>query len=509
MIASSRTYSIGMVHFQIGGGWKVILIVLAGYLALFAGGLGILFYADYWATTRGEPAHSVSKSIGPGIVSFLMGIQGLVLLLAGGYRVSSSIRHDISSRMLESHRLMPVSSPNAVLGYLFGPTSPAVAFALLNVLLSCAFGASVGGALPRLALNQGIIFAFAVFTWSLIALGTLIYRHIFFVALAASFLGICTGLVLYGSAVIPPFAMLLTPFMGETIFSMGGAGRNFDAGYVIGIAGQAVLFLVFFAGACRLYRGTYATAFSSRLAMILLLTWSVLSFLGLEYSNRLGLTELFRGNGEFVEGLGTAQIIASFTTCLIISTLLLWSFIQEERRAKSRLPLRAAMILVTAILVAAPTWGAQWKAAYSVQNHIITVLVALPQVLVAYSLLRLLRSIKFIFAFLITAAVALIFWVGPLILEIIRVTWIQPYGDNPDHLSILAGMSPPGLLAGIWQNVDDVPVVASLIFQWLVSLAIVAGAFALIRRADKHPPAQGTSSPAPALTAPAPPLASA
>ena len=264
-----------------------------------------------------------------------------------------------------------------------------------------AFGGFVGASLERMAINQGVIFAFAVFVWSMTAMGTFIYRHIFFVALAVMFFGTCTQLVVVAYAGLPGFAMLMTPVVGETIFSFRGGAPAYDAVYTMGIAGQAVLFGIFFLGSCRLYRGTYPTALSVFLGMLLLGVWAGLSATGIGLSDQLAMTRIirqFRG-----DGLDTVQVVMSLASCMLLSAVPFWAALQEERAGKSNSWLMHVLLVTLAgVLVSVPAWGAGQLAAMSTRTMVVTLLCGGAQVLTIHCLLRMVRSMRLILALLIT-----------------------------------------------------------------------------------------------------------
>ena len=151
MIGSSRSYAIGMAHFQIAGGFKSLIIVITVYLAIFFGGLGLYLYADRLST--------FPSGLSSVLVSLLLAFEAFVLIIVGSFRVASAIRMDISTRMIESHRLMPVPSWRAVMGYLLGATTHVVAFALTNVLLAYLMAGWTHTPLTDLTLNQAMIFS--------------------------------------------------------------------------------------------------------------------------------------------------------------------------------------------------------------------------------------------------------------------------------------------------------------------------------------------------------------
>ena len=500
MIASSRNYAIGWVHFLIGGGWKVTTIILAAYVFLFGAGVALFYYVEFMAREPGGGPAMV-PDLARVVLILLMGIQGLVLLLVGGYRVAGAIRMDISSRMLESHRLMPISSANAVWGYLFGPTTGVLAFALLNLALSCAFGSLHGVSPGRLMINQAVILAFAVFTWSLIALGTFIYRHMFFIALALMFLGMCTTLIIYAPTLFPGLGLILTPFLGETIFSFGGAGvgKTFDEGYAFGAAGQAALFLIFFLGTCRLYRGVYRVVFTEFQAVALLAVWAVLSTLGLWYSNRIGIQHLFFGmNQEFDETLGMAQIVASVASCVVLAFVPFWSFLQEDRRRATHPLLRLGSIVAVALLAALPAAGAMWMSSYSIVHLELTLLIVVSQVAILYALLRLAHRMRFWLAAIVAGGALLVLWVGPLALEVGRIAVLNWQGGNEHDLSVLGTLSPLGYLAAVWDGNGNLPLLPGLVVQLLAAVVLCTVAYLVVRL--KMP--ESSSPAAPPIVAP-------
>src|SRR5437763_1483176 len=109
MIGSSRSYAIGMGHFQIAGGIKSLIGVCVTYLAIFCAFLGLYLYFD--------SKHPFPAGITSVAVSLLFLVQSVVLLIFGTLRVSGSVRMDLTNKMIESHRLMPVTSWRAVAGY--------------------------------------------------------------------------------------------------------------------------------------------------------------------------------------------------------------------------------------------------------------------------------------------------------------------------------------------------------------------------------------------------------
>src|SRR4029078_7058776 len=56
----------------------------------------------------------------------LMGLEAAWVILLGCGRVTTAIRQDVASRMMEAHRMMPMRGSHAGLGYIMGATSQAM-----------------------------------------------------------------------------------------------------------------------------------------------------------------------------------------------------------------------------------------------------------------------------------------------------------------------------------------------------------------------------------------------
>lgn len=69
------------------------------------------------------------------VLMFLTGIQMFVTVLAGCNAIHRAMLRDYQSKMVESHRLTPMSSLAIVMGYLFGPT-------IHSIMLFCVFTAA-------------------------------------------------------------------------------------------------------------------------------------------------------------------------------------------------------------------------------------------------------------------------------------------------------------------------------------------------------------------------------
>src|SRR3989442_1269023 len=107
-------------HFKVRGGWRNHVWGTGGYFLIIVGVITV--------TDRLNPRGGMLRVW----TSALLGLQLAVLVLYGCAVIGNAIRRDITTGVLESHRLMPVPSSAGVLGYLMGPSFQAIALALIN-----------------------------------------------------------------------------------------------------------------------------------------------------------------------------------------------------------------------------------------------------------------------------------------------------------------------------------------------------------------------------------------
>ena len=98
----------------------------------------------------------------------------MLLLLLGMLRIAGAVRMDLTTKMIESHRLMPIADWRARRwGMWIGryATAHAVALAVLNVLLVYIFAGYTRTDLAQVTMSQAVIVMFVLFVWSAAAAG--------------------------------------------------------------------------------------------------------------------------------------------------------------------------------------------------------------------------------------------------------------------------------------------------------------------------------------------------
>jgi hypothetical protein len=472
MFFTSRNYAIGLAHYQMAGGLKSLLFLLSAFLVIAAAVIGLILY-------NSEPI-SVPRSL-EGLATLCLVLEAFGLVVMGAMRLANCIRVDIMSNMIESHRLMPISAPRALLGYLFGCNVHVLAVVLLDVGVLAALEIASHFDLQSFVLSQIVLFSFALFIWTFSAMGAMMTRQAMpLMALVFIVSGI-GSVILQGWGILPGVSILAAPFLGETIFNLGH-GISMHAAYPLGLAAQMAFSALFFLGACRRYRGSYLTTFNFPMGLALAVIWGVLSWIGIILWSTIRST-LTR---EFDQPTLGVQIVAALCVAaalLIVPAFALATWDVRHRLAPGRRWLAlAALTLAGAItLLAGPFDARLW---------FITLLVLAAHVLTIYAALRFCVG----FTPLTFAIVMIVFlfslWLGPIFLEVVRWYFLpeNQYDFVVHDFSLISAFSPFGILLSQWGDTLNNPAPMpwlGLAFQF--ALAVMVARLAARRHPSKSP----------------------
>jgi hypothetical protein len=305
---------IAYAQFHLSGGWKSNSIV-AG---LFGGVMVLVIYLTQ-LETHPQSAFAMQRSMQTigNWASGLLIIETLMLLLLGTFRVGAAVRSDVSSRIIESHRLMPASAVGAVFGYVFvGP----VLWVLLSVTatvvgLGCCL--IVGADAGRYLLCSGLVGVTALFLWSMTA-------RFAFDARGASLIVLIAGGVLVSNdgvltALLPAVQVLTCPIVGNAVYWTRLMGPLPAREYLFSVLAQAAVAAVFIAAAARRYRSDESVGFSSLLGLLLVGLWVVLTILGCSQDLQFSV----RRNGFVRPGEATLieRFVASVTVAMVLAAV--------------------------------------------------------------------------------------------------------------------------------------------------------------------------------------------
>jgi hypothetical protein len=450
-----------MAHFQIGGGWKALAVVCVGYLVVVGA-----ISAKFAYTALGTPSSGFSAMA----VTMILIMQTLALLFFGNFRIAGAIRTDMNSKMIESHRLMPISSARAMIGYMLGGAGHAILFTILNVLLAYTFAAFTGTNLAALTLNELVLAIFVLFIWSaslLAAFHGKLYGALVGITVSCSFTG---GFYLYGY--MPGLALLMSPLIGGTIFSSSKLPPVLEWAYPAAFAAQAAFIAIFFAGACRAYRGTYSTTFNLVQALGLTWVWSAVSIAGIVMWDHFHMNA-WRDGADPSE-----RVIASLIAAMLIALVPLRTLTIVELHGKSGV-WKSVGVLVAVVggimaIAVAPMWIAVdgMGDMATMGRCLLTLVVIGSHVACVYLIFRVMRRAKGVPTFFAVAILGFVLWVGPLLVELMRY-WLQlrqPVTDPNDGAA--AAFSPVVLLGFIWTADNKVPLTGALVWVGLVPVLL-------------------------------------
>ena len=481
MASSVFSNPIGWAQFRLLGGWPNLISTTGAY-AIVLGGLMFALAHGLHA----PPARTYELFVG-----LFLGIQVLIALVYGAGRVSAAIRGDMSSRLIESHRLMPVPPMQAVLGYLFGAPFQAFLVYGVNYVLGAMAVSAIGMRQQSWLFSNVILLIFCVFLWTIIAffsfrtnwaIGLFIFA--FFAMLFLRF----EPLVM-----LPGLNVLMSPMISNTIFDMK-TGLTIDWPFAVAVAAQFFIALMYCFGAARRYRRDDDLGFTPAMGLVLLGVWVAAGAMQMLYPEDFAV----RGFGRLGENWSTEFIIA-ILSCMLLAILPIASATRlavlpprnrTMRHLKPWYAVVLAFAVVMAVSVAAPARLLLKSNVVATAIVVAGVLVSARYILeIAYRLKLWPRRTMFLWL--------LLTWCVPLMLELVRQALLEEDPLNPKGppMSLLGLCSPIGALVKIW-GPDQQDVSTGVIIQAAVALAAAVAVYALLRpsaRVSRATTASGTS----------------
>lgn len=450
-------------QFRLRRGWKNILAVTFAYSAI----IGMLIFASL-----SIDKHAPKADILYGWTFGLLGIQLVVVLVFGCFAVYGTVRKDITSGMIESHRLMDISGLQAVAGYLIGGTIQIIPVALFNVIIGLL--TAEGGGLPIKGwlIANAVLMSFALFAWIAAVLIALLTQIGILGWIGAGVLFVLGVEVLPLPAYFPGLTVLATPIHCGSVFENVSRGL-WSWGYQVGLIGQVLVGAVLFAGAVRRYRRDDVWAFGPLLGFALIALWILLSYAGIS-----------RWDEFDPEGFGmrsfddlTATIIAMLMGLVVASIPIAAAAYARENWGRRRglsdpsLPKRPVEPVLIAVLaglmpLALPLLLGMYRT--TAERMLYTGAVFLSFLIgvayVARAMYRLGRKAK-----LVIGLWFFLMWTGPLIFDqlVAGVKGVR----RQEPLTEISGCSPIGALILTWDRWDAEPMIG-VIVQIIITMGL-------------------------------------
>lgn len=258
--------AIGWANFQITGGAKRAIWCMAG--------VAVLVPLLIFGSTQIEPEG------GNGALRFWFGLlgvtQGAILGLFLPGRVHAAIKRDRASKLIESHRLMPMPASHAIAGYILGPNLLLLGCSLVVFALGLFLAAEAGQSVEMwVGMNVGMG-VLALTTCCLVA-----FLSNWLTRLNPAILLVLIGpLVGIGSLTVVPALRVMS---GSLLLGIPGvgAGTALTPELLVSFGSLLAFALILFVGACRRYRRDDVPALGFAWGFALLALWVGLTLFGI------------------------------------------------------------------------------------------------------------------------------------------------------------------------------------------------------------------------------------
>lgn len=443
--------ALSWAHYKIRGGGRNIALTVAAYVILAA---TVILLA--LRSSPSDRAWSLDRC-----TDVLIVLQAVTLVLVGGNAVRNSIRKDLTSGMIQSHRLMPVSGPQAVTGYIVGSTSQAIAIAVANLIIGLFTTAGGSGSQLDWLMDNAALGAFAVLAWTAIALLSFLTPAATGLLVMFIIFAIATGGLIV--SLLPALTVLLTPALSA---AFSGTGPSID--FKVSLPAQAALAMFCFVGAARKFHREDVLPFTPLMGLALVAFWATLTWLGI-----VSMDRFFGSAGPRSLGPGdplppAVQIVSSTLLGVLVAIVPVMASARLAAAHHQRRLLRDVAIgsrplspnimvlAVTVILCTIPlaliaremrVYHSPWTSTMTRNLGYTAVTIALNLITISY-LMRILyrvtgKSAVMVFLFVLCT------WIGPLALDFIRfgLSGMQPLDDIVTGLS---ACGPVGTMILIW-----------------------------------------------------------
>lgn len=474
--------AIGFLQVRLRGGWKNFASTSAVY------GSAVVALMVLSTHLSDAPASMILRSWLP----LLLGIQGLLLFLLAGTRVTAAIRHDLNSRMIESHRLMPTSAGQAVTGYLVGSTSQAMVLAGVTLVIGVFAASAASVPVADWLLANAVLAGFCASIWAVLGYLSFVFRTPFLWVLAVPVLSLFTEGMLW--TILPPLTLFSSPLIGRSVFAFGSVAGPDAWTYMTVLLLQASVAGICFIAASRRYVRDDAIGLGPVLGLGLLALAAAAAWIGIVYWGEFR-PAWFRNSRRQND---SAQLIASLLLMMLLAlipvvaaTRIRHIRLQDAARPDPDKPVHHGMRVILVVIVASaiiaavpsailhvsPEWRRSSNAIHRIDD------MRWPWAATAALVLMTLTSFSYVIGIAlrlgrsagITGAVWLgLTWIGPIIADATRdAVSDRPTSFERGTMGLLSTCSPVGALIAFWQNATSKTMVTAVLVQ--AALAVVIG----------------------------------
>ena len=420
---------------------------------------------------------------------FMAGIQMLLLLLGGCSAVHRAVVRDLDSKMLESHRVSPMSGSSIALGYVIGPN--------LHILLVYLVGVMVGVVLIRLGTR-------GVQEW---IYGNLLTLLVAFGAWSATFLlgvgpkkpvkplpvlfvmGFCSP----AFVVVPALGLVTGAYAGYVAcFLMVGGSTASPASAAVLAVVTGWMSVAWLRAGVRKYRRPDLPAFDTISAMVLLVFWLLFGAVGaVVFVHVFGASAAKELSADL-----WVIVFATLLASMVVSLLPVGASGQTrcriarggrkegfgDRIGAVTIPLWCAVFLTAFLAVCV----VMENAAMTSVSRYVAMVIAMVASLVAVEELVVLRCAQGRHLLLAVLIFVGIFWALPPICDLIYQEHFTTTGFYPDSVfSAFGGVSPVGTIYALLED-GGMNVWPGLAFQVLLACVMSFLGYRTLRRIRKR-----------------------
>ncbi|MCH7813410.1 MAG: hypothetical protein IID40_05250 [Planctomycetes bacterium] len=283
------------------GAWTVALVVCPQVIRRF------------FPTTT--PAH---------VLKVLAFAQCLLMVLGGCSAIHKALTRDFSTKMLESHRLSPMSAATVTLGYAFGPTAQILLLFAVTALYGTVLLFISGLSPASWLLGNAVLLSAAVMVWSgaiCAGIGGNKPVSLTGIIVVGGFLGGMVMMAMPGLGLISGAFSIVAAYLGMTgkfdlvrISSAVTEGSGLTAPVVaVLLVSNVFMALLWLSAAARRYRRPDRPAFGAAWGTLLLIIWLIPGGLGIVLADRFP--------GLPFDGRARLQFIVTVLLSLLLAVL--------------------------------------------------------------------------------------------------------------------------------------------------------------------------------------------
>ncbi len=410
---------------------------------------------------RSQSIADVSSSA----IYVITAVQSLFAILGGANAVYRAMLRDYESKMMESHRLTPMTNVSVSLGYTFGSTQQIMALLLVNLAFGSVMTVLADGSLPVWLLGNLLLFSGAITIWTMVVFSGMRLAK----PISPSPLLVGVSLLAIPMTLFPGAGLLCGAYsvLLSGLIMTGSQPVGPAAAIVVGAVN--IFFAIFWLlAASAKYRRPDLPALNAVRGLAFMVSWLTLATIGIlvyDYVTKSTMRWAHEPNivlGQWIATMIGALLIGAFIMNGAVACGMAVRRGAAPRGWGDRVPhgLVAILITIAICMIMAACGLSLWKNWLVVDGKL-----TLSAALYAWDfcLVACLTAMLSIRGWLImvyakakkpkygTVFVFLMLWCAPMGFDLLRAGYANNFQDEP-QMSWLFACSPAGTIAAVWAD---------------------------------------------------------